>query len=123
MQKQVIGQCPICSHDLIVKTLGCTNCHTEIKGEFILSKFNYLTKETLYFIELFIKNKGNIKKLEKEMGVSYPTIKKQLDDAIIKLGYTPEEEPHMTQKEILEKLSKNELSKEEAIKLLGGHHE
>jgi hypothetical protein len=123
MQNHVIGQCPICDHDLVVKTLACTHCHTEINGEFLLSKFNYLNKESLYFIELFVKNKGNIKKLEKEMNVSYPTIKKYLDDVITKLGYTPDEDKGMTQKEILEKLSKKEISKEDAMRLIGGHYE
>ena len=63
---QVIGECPICHSDLIVTKLGCTHCGTELSGKFILSKFNYLTKEHLYFIEVFIKNRGNIKQIEKE---------------------------------------------------------
>ncbi len=123
MQKHVIGECPICKHDLLVTKLECTNCHTEISGKFQLSKFNYLSKDHLYFIELFIKNKGSIKKLEKELNVSYPTVKKLLNEVTQSLGYSVEdEEDHMDEKDrdaILEKLSKGEISSEEALKMLG----
>ncbi len=120
MQKHVIGECPICGHDLFVTKLECSHCHSEISGQFQLSKFNYLSKERLYFIELFIKNKGNIKQLEKELKVSYPTVKKMLNEAIEALGYKVEEEEtdERDRDEILEKLAKGEISSEEALKLL-----
>ncbi|MGM0435943.1 MAG: DUF2089 domain-containing protein [Bacillota bacterium] len=123
MAKHVIGECPICGQDLHVTKLQCTHCHTEISGDFQLSKFNYLSKESLYFIELFIKNKGSIKKLEKELNVSYPTVKKQLSEVITALGYKDEDsdEPMDYEKDqVLQRLSKGEISSEEALKLLGG---
>jgi len=123
MPKHVIGECPICGQDLFVTKLECSNCHTEISGEFQLSKFNYLSKENLYFIELFIKNKGSIKQLEKELRVSYPTVKKQLNEVIQALGYKvdDQEEPMDAEKnQVLEKLSRGEISSEEALKMLGG---
>lgn len=127
MNHHVLGHCPVCESDLHVSTLTCPSCTTQIKGDFILSKFNYLTKENLYFIEIFMKNKGNIKKVEKELGISYPTVKKQLDEIIIELGYTPEEdlkEPvKPSKKDLLEKLARGELSKEDVFKLLGENHE
>jgi len=121
MQKHVIGECPICNHDLFVTKLECSNCHTEISGQFQLSKFNYLSKEHLYFIELFIKNKGSIKQLEKELNVSYPTVKKMLDEVIVSLGYKIEDESNDTNREeILNRLANGEITKEEAFKLLKG---
>ena len=121
MQKHVIGECPICKHDLLVTKLECTNCHTEISGQFQLSKFNYLSKEHLYFIELFIKNKGSIKQLEKELNVSYPTVKKMLDEVIVHLGYTVETDEDQAKKDdILQKLASGEINSEEALKLLKG---
>jgi len=122
----VISECPVCHHDLEVVQLACGNCHTEIKGEFMLSKFNYLDTEKLYFIEVFVKNRGNIKAIEKEMGYSYPTIKKMLDDVVTGLGYEvdgkemPEEEskPKLSRVEILEQIDKGEITAEEAVQLL-----
>lgn len=121
----VISECPICGNDLEVIKLKCTHCETEFKGKFTLSKFNYLDTEKLYFIEVFVKNRGNIKMIEKEMGLSYPTIKKMLDEVIDQLGYGEKpEEPKKevyngpSRKEILKKVDEGELSVEEAAKLL-----
>ncbi|MFW5794047.1 MAG: DUF2089 domain-containing protein [Bacillota bacterium] len=123
----VISECPVCNHDLEVTKLACTHCNTEIEGQFTLSKFNYLNSDNLYFIEVFVKNRGNIKAIEKEMGYSYPTIKKMLDEVIVGLGYSLDgkedeeqknEEPKQSKVEILEKIDKGEISVEEAAKLL-----
>ena len=114
----VIGECPVCKSDLKVTKLSCTRCSTEITGDFKLSKFNYLSKEHLYFIEVFIKNKGSIKQIEKELGISYPTVKKNLDEVIVSLGYQVSEEEQMKRSEVLAKLEKGELSASEAAKLL-----
>ncbi len=122
----VISECPVCHGDLIVTKLACTECDTEISGQFKLSKFHYLDTEKLYFIEVFMKNRGNIKMVEKEMGLSYPTIKKLLEEVIEQLGYSSkevDEEPKEEYKgpsrqEILEKVGNGEITAEEAAKLL-----
>ncbi len=118
MKKSVIGKCPICESELLVTKLKCTNCNTEISGEFQLSKFNYLSKEHQYFIEVFIKNRGNIKQIEKELGISYPTVKRNLDEVIISLGYEVSEEDKMRKEEIFKKLEKGEITALEAAKLI-----
>jgi hypothetical protein len=114
----VIGECPICSSDLNVTTLKCISCNTEIKGNFQLSKFNYLSKEHLYFIEVFIKNRGSIKQIEKELGISYPTVKKNLDEVIISLGYEVSDEERINKEDVFSKLEKGEITPLEAAKLL-----
>ena len=118
MNKNVIGECPICQSDLEVTKLQCTNCKTEISGNFQLSKFNYLSKEHLYFMEVFIKNRGNIKQIEKELGISYPTVKKNIDDVIVALGYEVSDEEKANKDEIFKKLESGELTASEAAKLL-----
>jgi len=118
MVRNVIGECPICESDLIVTKLQCTNCKTEISGEFQLSKFNYLSKEHLYFIEVFIKNRGNIKQIEKELGISYPTVKRNLDEVIQSLGYKVTDDNKLKKEEIFKKLEKKEITALEAAKLL-----
>ena len=55
------------------------------------------------------------------MGISYPTVRNKLEDVIEALGYSPKySEPKVDKKEVLEKLSKGEISSGEAIKLLKG---
>lgn len=129
----VLTTCPVCKHELRVERLHCDNCHTKIEGSFTLSKFNYLETEKLYFIEIFIKNRGNIKAIEKELNISYPTVKKMLDEVIVGLGYSVTEEDDVFQKNaekdeptpnrqiktsILEKIEKGELSVNDALELL-----
>jgi len=122
----VLSTCPVCKHDLNVVKLHCDHCDTTIEGDFTLSKFNYLETEKLYFIEVFIKNRGNIKMIEKELNISYPTVKKMLDDVIVGLGYSlePFEDevivkepttPKVSKSSILEKIEKGELTVADAI--------
>ncbi|MDA0871630.1 MAG: DUF2089 domain-containing protein [Firmicutes bacterium] len=80
-------QCPVCQQDMTIEKVSCHHCHTSIEGHYHVSKINYLPAETQYFIEIFLKNRGNIKAVEKELNVSYPTVKKYLDDTILRLGY------------------------------------
>jgi len=124
----VISECPVCHHDLVVEKLSCEHCGSAVEGKFALSKFNYLDTDKLYFIEVFVKNRGNIKAIEKEMDYSYPTIKKMLDDVIIDLGYSldsePEEvketdsQPKMSRVDILGKIASGEINVIQAAELL-----
>ena len=113
----VLGKCPICNSKLKVVRLQCENCKTGIDGNFELDKFSYLTDEQKEFIEIFVKNRGNIKEIEKDLGISYPTVRRNLDQVIEALGYSvkPSEE-EVNKKEILEKLSLGEQTSEEALK-------
>lgn len=120
MRKDVLGKCPVCNDELKVTELSCSKCKTKISGEFYLDKFCRLDKEKRYFAEIFIKNRGNIKEIEKELGISYPTVRKLLDEVIVALGYSNKvENTEIEKNEILEKLSKGEISSDEALKLLG----
>lgn len=121
MKREVLGRCPVCDKELSVTRLSCGNCYTTIEGAFSLCKFCRLTDEQKHFAEIFIKNRGNIKEIEKELGISYPTVRNKLEDTISALGYNPKfTEPKVDRKEVLEQLSQGEISSEDAIKLLKG---
>jgi hypothetical protein len=107
--------CPVCQDALQINHLSCSHCTTEVKGHFHLSKFNYLNKETQFFIEIFIKNRGNIKAVEKDLNVSYPTVKKLLDDAIEKLGYAVETQDTYEETDPLEDLKSGIIDVKEAV--------
>ena len=126
MAKAVLGKCPICSSKMQVVKLHCDSCDTSISGEFELDKFSYLSREEKYFIEVFIKKRGNIKEIEKELGISYPTVRRNLDQVIEALGYSVEEEVDLSEKEkgsILERLAKGEITSTEAMRLLEEYDE
>lgn len=121
MKKEVLGRCPVCGEELYVTKLSCHMCHTHIEGDFSLCKLCKLTKEQQDFVEVFIKSRGNIKEIEKELGISYPTVRGRLENVIEALGYSPKfEGPKVDKKEVLEKLNNGEISSEEALRLLQG---
>lgn len=121
MQKEVLGRCPVCDEELKVTKLSCPSCHTHIEGEFSMCKFCRLSNEQKYFIEIFIKSRGNIKEIEKELGISYPTVRSRLENIISSLGYQPKNYNNESdKKDILEKLKNGDITTDEAIKLLKG---
>lgn len=121
MRREVLGKCPVCGEELYVSKLSCHSCHTHIDGDFSLCKFCKLTSEQKDFVEIFLKSRGNIKEIEKEMGISYPTVRGKLENVIEALGYKAKHtEPKIDKKEILRKLNDGEITSEEALKQLQG---
>ncbi|MBU3074870.1 DUF2089 domain-containing protein [Clostridium estertheticum] len=118
MAYKIITQCPVCSSKLTVTKLKCKKCDTVIENEFELSKFSYLTMEQLSFVEVFIKCRGNIKDVEKELGISYPTVRGKLEDLIASLGYTQIKEKEDNSADVIDRLEKGEITAEQALNLL-----
>lgn len=128
MKKQVIPVCPVCKHELIITSVHCDRCDISISGQFTLSKFDYLNQEQLRFVDIFIKNQGNIKSIEKEMNISYPTVKKLLADVIIALGHENVMNEEISQEQtkqtaeiksdILSRVANKSITVDEAIHLL-----
>ncbi|MFZ5815745.1 MAG: DUF2089 domain-containing protein [Bacillota bacterium] len=127
MQKwKMPSRCPVCTGELTVTRLRCRHCDTAIEGHFEVSKFSQLSKEHLEFVEIFLKSRGNIKEVERELGISYPTVRGRLDAVLEALGYRVEptavEETNRAKqakrKEILDQLNRGEITSEEAVKLL-----
>lgn len=118
MSYPVISSCPVCSKTMKVKKLQCSHCHTTIENDFELSKLSLLSQDQLHFVETFLACRGNIKEVEKELGISYPTVRGKLNDIITSLGYETPKKSDQDEKKILSMLENGEISPEEAIKLL-----
>lgn len=116
MAYKLINECPVCSSALYASKLTCKTCGTVIESEFELSRFELLNKEQLNFVEIFLRCRGIIKDVEKEMGISYPTVRAKLDDVIRSLGYKVEESTSSDISTIIDSLEKGEIQIEEAIK-------
>jgi len=115
---KIITKCPVCNSNLTVERLKCKRCSTIIENEFELSKLSYLNRDQLKFIEVFLECRGNIKDVEKELGISYPTVRSKLDEVIIALGFNTVKKASANSSDIIDKLEKGEISAEEAVKLL-----
>ncbi|KPJ58173.1 MAG: hypothetical protein AMS15_09060 [Planctomycetes bacterium DG_23] len=82
-----LTSCPSCGEHLAITRLSCSECGLSIEGKFTNSRFALLSPEQQRFAEVFIKARGNIKEVEKELDLSYPTVRKKLDDLVTGLGY------------------------------------
>ncbi len=122
MAHELIGKCPVCNQELEVTKLNCRFCGTSIEGSFEICKFCRLEPEQKDFIEVFIKCRGNIKEVEKELNISYPTVRSKLDQVIKSLGYdvnvAPDDDKGKKRKDILDMLNAGEITSKEAIKVL-----
>jgi len=120
MKKSIIGKCPVCGGKMAITALKCEECEVEIKGLFEIDDFFKLNNDQLHFVKTFVRNRGNIKEVEKELGISYPTVRNKLDEAIEAMGYPIEKDAGILRKrkEILSKLESGELSSNEAIEQL-----
>ena len=102
MKREVMGKCPICNSPVEITEVSCNSCKSTIIGHFKPCKFCSLSQEHKEFAEIFIKNRGNIKEIEREMSISYPTVKGKLDALISALGYKSQGTDQSNKKEILE---------------------
>jgi hypothetical protein len=121
MPNPVIARCPICADALTVARLECTGCGTRIEGSFALGRFHQLSAEQLEFLETFIKARGNFKDVERELGISYPTVRSRLDAVIRALGFPSQAEPDREaerRKEILRELAEGRIAPDDAASLL-----
>ncbi|MBO9130373.1 DUF2089 domain-containing protein [Bacillus sp. 165] len=115
----IITSCPICEEKLYAAQLNCKCCKTVIENEFELPKLMYLEKEQLHFIEVFLKCRGSIKEVERELSISYPTVRNKLEEIIEALGYdTAKKREEPKKKNILDLLDRGEITADEAIEML-----
>lgn len=120
MSYPILTSCPVCAHTLSVTQLHCSHCETIIENTFALSNLLSLSREQLHFVETFLVCRGNIKEVEKELGISYPTVRGKLNDIVqaLRPGEPMEMKQDSDEKKIVDRLESGELTADEAIKLL-----
>lgn len=119
--------CPACGGSLIITECQCSRCRTKIQGQFRPGLFSALTDEQLNFIRIFLAARGNLSETEKQLGVSYPTIRAKLDEINKALERVEREtqasQPAPSDKDaerraVLERVASGELSAAEALQHL-----
>ncbi|HZO88756.1 MAG TPA: DUF2089 domain-containing protein [Chthonomonadaceae bacterium] len=85
---KLLTRCPVCESALGISELKCTRCQTRIQGAFDPCRFCRLAPEHLAFVETFLRCEGNLSRVEKELGISYPTVRNKLTAALAALGFT-----------------------------------
>lgn len=90
MKKNLLKTCPICGKDLIISKFKCMDCDMEYSGNFQTTFLSKLDDAEIEFIKTFLKNEGNISKMQNESGRTYANIKSTLNEINIKLGLIKE---------------------------------
>ncbi|MGB4688472.1 MAG: DUF2089 domain-containing protein [Coprothermobacter proteolyticus] len=113
---KMITVCPNCGSQLHITGLKCPDCGTAITGDFPMDELFKLTPEQLDFVKLFLKKRGNLSEVQKELGLSYPTVRNRLENILKTLGYDVQEE--INEWEILEQLKEGSMDAETALRIL-----
>lgn len=127
--RKILERCPSCGGDLIVTEMRCTACDTQVRGSWEPCRFCQLDAETLRFIEVFVKNRGNLKEMERELSESYWSLRARLNQAIEALGLEaapgaetePETETDVvanTRRDILQQVQDGKIAASEAVRRL-----
>ena len=131
MPHDVISTCPVCAGELAVTRLACRSCGTTLEGEFSVGRFGRLTREQLSLLESFLRSRGNLRDMERELGISYPTVRSRVEALIRALGFGPrdgdeadeagagaatsaESDVAAQRQSILERLARREITADEA---------
>lgn len=137
MPHDVISTCPVCSSELAVTRLHCRSCGTTLEGDFSVGRFGRLSRDQLTLLESFLRSRGNLRDMERELGISYPTVRSRVEALVRALGFGPRGDEDETdalgsatpattvaesRQAILERLARHEIGAEEAaaaIRALG----
>ena len=116
--------CPVCNERLRVTRLGCEACGTGLSGDFEQCEFCALDSGDRDVLRVFLASRGNMKELERHLGVSYPTARGRFDDLIRKLGLSAPPAtvplPPDPRLSTLQALANGELDVEQARRLIEG---
>lgn len=117
---EAFSKCPGCAGALRVSQVSCPDCGLVISGDFSGSRLGLLSAEQQRFAEVFLAARGNISEVEKILGVSYPTVRKRLDDLVAALaGEAIEAAGFATRRdEVLSQIERGELTAKEGIRIL-----
>jgi hypothetical protein len=144
----VIATCPVCTGELAVTRLHCAECGTTLEGRFGVGRFGRLDKDQLALLESFLRARGNLRDMERELGISYPTVRNRVEALVRALGLADDpagavpapaapDQPAATptpaatdpgfvaaeRRRVLERLARKELTPEDAaaiLRALGG---
>ena len=142
MAHDVISTCPVCENELTVTRLHCGECGTTLEGSFSVGRFGRLSRDQLALLESFLRSRGNLRDMERELGISYPTVRGRVEALVRALGFGPEstddagssaaadaaaaaaqaqaaaEDVSAARRDVLARLSRHEISAEAAAEAL-----
>lgn len=119
----LLTNCPVCGDPLAVTRLHCRKCDTAIEGHFEVGRLGRLTPEQVSFVEAFVRCEGKLNRMEREVGLSYPTLRARLSEIIRQMGFAVGAETGVSDEErhrVLDDLAAGKITSEEAMRALEG---
>lgn len=122
---KMLTTCPSCRHSLQITELSCPHCQITITGRFDSHPTLELGEEQLSFLRVFVVSRGNLKEIERILGISYPTVRSKLDQLVE--AFQPTQEPSdspsipassTSRRQVLEQIRRGELSPTDGLRLL-----
>ena len=116
---RLVGSAPI-----EIERVRLVETGVAIEGPFTLPPLAELSAEDQVFVAAFVRCHGSIKQMEQYFGVSYPTIKNRLNRIGSQLSFVEVEQesevpaPARTRREVLDGLSRGELTVAQALEQL-----
>src|ERR1700756_755365 len=111
--------CPVCNHRLATTRLTCPECTTELSGAVTSCEFCVLSDEDRDVLRVFLASRGNMKELERHLGVSYPTARARYDSLLSRMGIErPAPAPASSRLELMEQVARGEIEIDEALQRL-----
>jgi hypothetical protein len=102
---------------MVIERVSIPEKGIAVEGTFVPPQLARLTMEDQVFVIAFLRSHGSIKEMEQVFGVSYPTIKARLNRIAGQLEFV-ETNPSPSRVEVLDRLSRGELTADEAIQAL-----
>ena len=108
--------CPVCSGRLAITRLSCPSCSTELSGAFTTCEFCGLSDDDREVLRVFLASRGNMKELERHLGVSYPTARARFDALLTKIGIErPAPAAAASRIELMEQVARGEIDVDDAL--------
>ena len=110
--------CPVCGGRLALTRLSCRACGTELSGNFESCEFCALNSEDRQLLKIFLASRGNMKDVERQLGVSYPTARGRVDALLARLGLGEKQTKTDPRVATLDALARGEIDLDEAERRL-----
>ena len=119
MPHDVISTCPVCANELAVTRLHCQSCGTTLEGDFSVGRFGRLNRDQLTLLESFLRSRGNLREMERELGISYPTVRSRVESLVRALGFGARADADDADESVVEPITGR--SREEILQALARH--
>lgn len=110
---KMLKKCPVCNLDLEIREYYCRDCDVTIRGSFNQGDLSALSLAQQEFVKIFLMAQGSFREVEKQLKISYPTVKSRLSEIIDVIKDRDREHADMT--DILGNIEEGSLSVEQAI--------